>query len=77
VTALALGGLLLADRIPDGVYIDTTGMNPTMIRGAVDLLGARRVVAGTDWPVVQEPADRLALLAEPIAAANAKDLLRL
>jgi aminocarboxymuconate-semialdehyde decarboxylase len=77
VTALALGGLLLADRIPDGVYIDTTGMKPAMLRGAVELLGARRVVAGTDWPVVQEPADRLASLPEPVAAANARQLLRI
>jgi aminocarboxymuconate-semialdehyde decarboxylase len=54
VTALALGGVLLADRVPDGVYIDTTGMNPAAIRGAIELLGASRVVAGSDWPVVQE-----------------------
>ena len=54
VTALALGGLLLADRVPDGVYIDTTGMKPATLRGALELLGPRRVVAGTDWPVVQE-----------------------
>jgi predicted TIM-barrel fold metal-dependent hydrolase len=54
VTALALGGLLLADRVPDGIYIDTTGTKPATLRGAIELLGARRVVAGSDWPVVQE-----------------------
>ena len=54
VTALALGWLLLADRVPDGVYIYTTGMKPATLRGALELLGPRRVVAGTDWPVVQE-----------------------
>jgi predicted TIM-barrel fold metal-dependent hydrolase len=54
VTALALGGLLLADRVPDGVYIDTTGTKPATLRGAIELLGANRIVAGSDWPVVQE-----------------------
>lgn len=54
VTALALGGLLLADRVPDGISIDTTGTKPATLRGAIELLGARRVVAGSDWPVVQE-----------------------
>lgn len=54
VTALALGGLLLADRVPDGVYVDTTGTKPATLRGAIELVGAGRVVAGSDWPVVQE-----------------------
>jgi aminocarboxymuconate-semialdehyde decarboxylase len=54
VTALAMGGLLLADRVPEGVYIDTTGTKPATLRGAIELLGAGRVVAGSDWPVVQE-----------------------
>jgi predicted TIM-barrel fold metal-dependent hydrolase len=87
VTALALGGLLLADRLPDGVYIDTTGTKPATLRGAIELLGARRVVAGSDWPVVQEKdlAERLSsMLAafgvrgadrERVAAGNARELL--
>jgi aminocarboxymuconate-semialdehyde decarboxylase len=66
VTALALGGLLLAGCFGDGsglgrdsagrrgVYVDTTGMHPVMLRAAIELLGADRVVIGTDWPVVQE-----------------------
>ena len=54
VTALALGGLLLGGPVPEGLYIDTTGHHPAMLRASLDLLGARRVVAGTDWPVVQE-----------------------
>ena len=54
VTALALGGLLLADRVPEGVYIDTTAMKPATLRGSIELVGPSRVVAGTDWPVVQE-----------------------
>lgn len=68
VTALALGGVLLAGCFGDGsrlrkgepalarrqVYIDTTGLHPVMVRSAVDLLGADHVLMGTDWPVVVE-----------------------
>ena len=87
VTALALGGLLLADRLPDGVYIDTTGMKPATLRGALELLGPRRVVAGSDWPVVQESdlAQRLSSMLggfglpgidrERVVAGNASELL--
>lgn len=89
VTALALGGLLLADRVPDGVYIDTTGMKPATLRGALELLGTRRLVAGTDWPVVQEAnfeARLSSLLATfgldraqraRVASGNAGELLRI
>ena len=87
VTALALGGLLLADRVPEGVYIDTTGTKPATLRGAIELLGARRVVAGSDWPVVQERGLRQRLSSmlagfglqsverERVAAGNARELL--
>ncbi len=87
VTALALGGLLLADRVPDGIYIDTTGMKPATLRSSIELLGARRVVAGSDWPVVQEKdlRERLSsMLAgfglrgvdrERVAGGNARELL--
>lgn len=66
VTALALGGLMVGECLADGagigkhasprrnVYIDTTGMNPVMLRASVDLVGADHVVTGTDWPVVTE-----------------------
>jgi aminocarboxymuconate-semialdehyde decarboxylase len=68
VTALALGGVLLAAGSPDGarlrrdtppakrrhVYIDTTGMDPVGLRAAIDVVGADHVVTGTDWPVVRE-----------------------
>lgn len=89
VTALALGGLLLAERIPDGVYVDTTGMKPAMLRGAVELLGSHRVVAGTDWPIVQEPSVAASLDAilqrvgigvedrQRISSGNARELLRI
>jgi aminocarboxymuconate-semialdehyde decarboxylase len=88
-TALALGGLLLADRVPDGVYMDTTGTKPAMVRGAIELLGPGRVVAGSDWPVVREESlpDRLeAMLSgfglgaaerQLIANRNASELLRI
>jgi aminocarboxymuconate-semialdehyde decarboxylase len=88
VTALALSGLLLADRVPDGVYLDTTGMKPATLRGAIELLGAGRVVAGSDWPVVQESnlEERLSSMLsafglrsaerERVAAGNARELLR-
>ena len=87
VTALALGGLLVADRVPEGVYIDTTGTKPATLRGAIELLGASRVVAGSDWPVVQEKdlGERLSSMLtgfglpsverERVAAGNARKLL--
>ncbi len=70
VTALALGGLLLAGSVGDGwrlrkdtpaehrrhVYADTTGLHPAVMRTAVDLLGADHVLFGSDWPIVSEPA---------------------
>ena len=30
------------------------GLNPAVIRAAVDLLGADHVLMGTDWPIVLE-----------------------
>ncbi|GGM07320.1 MULTISPECIES: amidohydrolase family protein [Micromonospora] len=40
------------------VYVDTMGFAPAAIRFAVELLGADHVVAGSDWPVPDRPADR-------------------
>lgn len=68
VTTLAIGGVLLAGAFSDGarltrttaealrrhVYIDTMGLSPILIRAAVDLLGADHVLAGTDWPIVND-----------------------
>lgn len=70
VTALALGGLLLAGSVGDGsrlrkdtppasrrhVYVDTTGLHPAVVRTAIDLLGADHVLFGSDWPIVMEAA---------------------
>ena len=69
VTALALGGALLAGGFGDGcglrkdtpasvrrhVYVDTMGLHPATVRCAVDLVGADHVLAGTDWPIAVEP----------------------
>ncbi|MFN0305576.1 MAG: amidohydrolase family protein [Burkholderiales bacterium] len=66
VTAMAFGGLAMAaglssqSLIPSGalavmrkhVFIDTTLCHPTLLRAAVDILGADNVIAGSDWPVV-------------------------
>lgn len=68
VTTLAIGGVLLAGGFGDGqrirsdapaltrrhVYIDTMGLHPALVRSAVDMLGADHVLAGTDWPIVEE-----------------------
>ena len=68
VTTLAMGGILLAGGFGDGsgirsdapaltrrhIYVDTMGINPAVMRCAVDLLGADHVLMGTDWPIVVE-----------------------
>jgi predicted TIM-barrel fold metal-dependent hydrolase len=68
VTAHAIGGLAMAcglsrqSRLPSGavevlrhhVLIDTQMIHPTLIRAAADLLGAENVLAGSDWPIVDD-----------------------
>lgn len=68
VTTLAIGGVLLAGASGDTrgaprdrrgllrrhVYVDTMGLQPTLIRSMVDVLGADRILAGTDWPIFEE-----------------------
>lgn len=68
VTAHAIGGLAMASglsgqsRLPSGaievmrkqVFIDTQLIHPALIRASVDLLGADHVLAGSDWPIVDE-----------------------
>ena len=68
VTAHATGGLAMLaglsnqSRLPTGtievmrkhVFIDTTLINPAVIRMAVDLLGVSNVLAGSDWPIAGE-----------------------
>jgi aminocarboxymuconate-semialdehyde decarboxylase len=36
------------------VFIDTMGFHPALIRASVDLLGADRVVVGSDWPILAD-----------------------
>ena len=36
------------------VYVDTMGFHPALIRAAVEMLGVRNVLAGSDWPIVSE-----------------------
>jgi predicted TIM-barrel fold metal-dependent hydrolase len=68
VTTLAIGGVLLAGASGDSrnanrdrrgllrrhVYIDTMGLQPTLIRSMIDVLGADHILAGTDWPIFEE-----------------------
>jgi aminocarboxymuconate-semialdehyde decarboxylase len=68
VTAHAIGGLAMLagltnqSRLPSGaidvmrkhVFIDTTLFHPALIRASIDLLGADRVVAGSDWPIASD-----------------------
>jgi aminocarboxymuconate-semialdehyde decarboxylase len=68
VTGHAIGGLAMAaglssqSRAPGGaievmrkhVFIDTQLIHPALIRASVDLLGAERVMVGSDWPIVDE-----------------------
>jgi predicted TIM-barrel fold metal-dependent hydrolase len=70
-----------------GIYVETLGLQPKVIRFAVDVLGVDRVVVGTDWPILQIDAsrDRLGhVFAEAgldsdavtrISAGNARSLL--
>jgi aminocarboxymuconate-semialdehyde decarboxylase len=78
VTAHAVGGLAMAtglsrqSRMPSGavdvmrkhVFIDTQLIHPALIRTSVNLLGADRVMAGSDWPIVDDGSIR-----DPLAAA--------
>ena len=68
VTAHAIGGLAMASGLssqsllPSGtidvmrqhVFIDTQLIHPALIRASVDLLGADHVMAGSDWPIVDQ-----------------------
>jgi aminocarboxymuconate-semialdehyde decarboxylase len=68
VTAHAIGGLAMASglsgqsRLPGGavaalrkhVFIDTQLIHPALVRASAELLGADRVMAGSDWPIVDD-----------------------
>jgi predicted TIM-barrel fold metal-dependent hydrolase len=86
VTGHAIGGLAMASglsrqsRLPTGatdmmrkhVFIDTQMIHPALIRAAVDLLGVDHVMAGSDWPIVDDGPIGDPLL-EAMAAAGLSD----
>jgi aminocarboxymuconate-semialdehyde decarboxylase len=73
-------GLSRQSRMPDGavavmrkhVYIDTQMIHPALIRVAADLLGADRVMAGSDWPIVDDGPIRAPLI-EAMGRAGLSD----
>ncbi len=103
VTALAFGGLAMATAFSDQslqqsgareimrkhVLIDTMGFDPALIRAAVDILGPKNVLAGSDWPIVNDKPIAARLTAalkataldeavqKSIAADNCRELLGL
>jgi hypothetical protein len=68
VTAHAVGGVAMAsglssqsrtsagaiDVMRKHVFIDTQLVHPALIQASAALLGADRVVAGSDWPIVDD-----------------------
>jgi aminocarboxymuconate-semialdehyde decarboxylase len=86
VTGHAIGGLAMVSglsgqsRLPAGaaevmrkhVYIDTQMIHPALIRVAADLLGADRVMAGSDWPIVDNGPIRAPLI-EAMEQARSSD----
>jgi aminocarboxymuconate-semialdehyde decarboxylase len=58
VTTLAIGAVMLAGAFSElpgrQIHIDTMAFQPALIRAAVDLLGAERVLAGSDWPILSD-----------------------
>lgn len=68
VTSLAFGGLAMASAFSEQslqssgareilrkhVYMDTMGFDSALIRAAVDILGIDNVIAGSDWPIVND-----------------------
>jgi aminocarboxymuconate-semialdehyde decarboxylase len=76
VTGHAIGGLAMASglsrqsRLLAGaaevmrkhVYIDTQMIHPALVRMAIDLLGVDRVMAGSDWPIVDDGPIRAPLM---------------
>jgi len=83
VTGHAIGGVAMlsglsnqsrmrsgaADVMRKHVFIDTQLIHPALIRASVELLGASRVLAGSDWPIVDEGPIRKPLF-EAMRSAN-------
>jgi predicted TIM-barrel fold metal-dependent hydrolase len=103
VTALAFGGLAMESALASQsmvaesvietmrkhVFVDTMWPEPALLRAAIDLLGFERLIAGSDWPIVDHepfgPALGVAMEGagipqqqqEAIAGGNVCRLLRL
>lgn len=100
VTTLAIGGVLLSrgylghpprsdalGLLRRHVHIDTMGFDPALIRVSVETLGVTNVLAGSDWPIVNDGPIRARAAAafaaaglsagdsELVAAGNARRLL--
>lgn len=61
-----------------GVYIDTMGFAPSVIRLSIEVLGSDRVVVGTDWPIQDRDASRERLAATFGALSlDAEDVARI
>jgi len=71
VTALAFGGLAAAaalasrraqasDILRRHVFIDTMWPHAALIRAAIDIVGVQHVLAGSDWPIVDDGPEPLA-----------------
>ncbi len=90
VTGHAIGGLAMAvglskqSRLPGGaievlrrnVLIDTQMIHATLIRTAVELLGAENVLAGSDWPIVDDGSIQLPLTSALKSAGLSKIEMR-
>ena len=83
VTALAFGGLAAAaaltsrraqasDTLRRHVFIDTMWPHAALIRTAIDIVGAEHVLAGSDWPIVDDGSGPLesAMLDAGLSAAE-------
>jgi predicted TIM-barrel fold metal-dependent hydrolase len=79
VTALAFGGLAAAAALAGQgsgatlrkhVFIDTMWPHTALLRAAIDIVGADHVLAGSDWPIVDDGQGPLANAMQGLSAAE-------
>jgi predicted TIM-barrel fold metal-dependent hydrolase len=79
VTALAFGGLAAAAALAGRgsgatlrkhVCIDTMWPHAALLRAAIDIVGADHVLAGSDWPIVDDGQGPLANAMQGLSAAE-------
>lgn len=68
-TARAAGGLPRLRDYADHVYLDTHSMDQAAVQCALDAVGPRRIVFGSDFPVTPAPLGRASALAALQASA--------